>query len=472
MKYQHALALNPYARDSTATMGVFPSTGLEYIATNMKDLVGKVTLLDLRYEPEYQDAEALSGFIRKEIDLLCISITWSSQFSAICDFIAGLPDEVTTVVGGNKATAEVETIFERCPNVDIIVRGEGEDTIKDIVNDLPLKDIQGLSYRENGKIIHNANRDLPDILHVPYPDRSLRRHPYRWTQNGVQVSNLTFDTVLASRGCPFNCRFCTFNLNPLGQKRKYVERQLESVVEEIKGITADVIMFSDDNFFTNPERSKLLCDQIIANGIKKSFIVQTRIEITRDEELLKKTEQAGFKIFLVGVESPHDKILKHFNKGFNQSQIREAFKIFNKYNIFIHGYFIYGNIGETEEEMVYIAQFAKELKLDSISFQKLRVDKFSPLKEVIENTPGYHYTASHGSVYSDRYSIKDLKRIRNRIRFKFYTLPQLGRLFRKIYRLHMISDREWLGVFMALPGILIDALKKEFKKTRKRKLTK
>lgn len=464
MKYKHALALNPYPRDSTATMGAFPPTGLEYIATNMKGLVGKITLLDLRYEPEYQDLEALSGFIRKEIDLLCISITWLSQFKEICAFIAALPDEVITVVGGNRATMEVEAIFERCPNVDIVVRGEGEDTIKDIVNGLPWQDIPGLSYRADGKIIHNPNRELPDILRISFPDRSLRRHPYYWIQNGVRVTGLTFDTVLASRGCPFNCKFCTFSLNPLGQKRNYVERPLESVMEEIRGITADVIMFSDDNFFTNPKRSKELCDLIIASGIKKSFIIQTRIEIARDEELLQKAERAGFKIFLIGIESPHDRILKQFNKGFTQAQVREAFKVLNRYNFFIHGYFIYGYIGETEEEMLYIAQFAKELKLDSISFQKLRVDKYSPLREVIDNTPGYHYTSTHGSVYSDRHSIKDLKRIRKRIRARYYTLAQVYRMFRKIRRLRMISNSEWRRVFRALPGILFSALRKELKK--------
>ncbi|MFA7159069.1 MAG: radical SAM protein [Kiritimatiellia bacterium] len=464
MKYKHALALNPYTRDSTATMGIFPATGLEYIATNMKGLVGRVTLLDLRYEPEYQDPGALSDFIRKEIDLLCISVTWGSQFAAVCDLISRLPAEVTTIVGGNKATAEVETIFERCPNVDIVVRGEGEDTIKDIVNGLPLADIPGLSYRKGGQIVHNANRQLPDVLQIPFPDRSLRRHSYRWMQNGVRVTGLTFDTVLASRGCPFNCKFCTFSLNPLGQKRKYVERPLDSVMEEIRSITADVIMFSDDNFFNNPGRSKDLCDRIVAEGIRKSFIVQTRIEIARDEELLQKAQAAGFKIFLIGIESPHDKILKHFNKGFNQSQIRAAFKVLNKYDFFIHGYFIYGNIGETEEEMLYIARFGRELNLDTISFQKLRVDKYSPLKEVIENTPGYHYTATHGSVYSDTYSIKDLKRIRNKIRGRFYTLPQVGRMFRKIYRLHMVPDSEWLRIFALLPLVLLNAAKKELKK--------
>jgi len=460
MKYKHVLALNPYLSDSTSTMGIFPPTGLEYIATNIKDLVDKVTLLDLRYEQEYQDVTILSDFIKKEIDLLCISVTWNSRFNAVCDLICQLPDEATTVVGGNKATAEVECLFDKCPNIDVIVRGEGEETIRDVINGVPLKDILGLSYRENETVIHNKARPSPDICRVAFPDRSLRRHNYYGMLNGVRLTNLTFDTVLASRGCPYNCKFCTFNLNPLGQKRTYTERPLESVIEEIKSISADVIMFSDDNFFTNPERSKTLCDLIIENGIKKIFIVQTRIEIARDEKLLKKAEEAGFKILLVGIESPHDKILKQFDKGFTQQQVRAAFKILNKYNFFIHGYFIYGNIGETEEEMVYIARFAKELKLDSISFQKLRVEKFSPLKEVIENTPGYHYTATHGSVYSDRYSITDLKRIRSRIKFKFYTLGQIVKIIRKVCKIQLLAKSELIYVFIGLPEILFRVLKK------------
>jgi endonuclease V-like protein UPF0215 family len=92
------------------------------------------------------------------------------------------------------------------------------------------------------------------------------------------------------------------------------------------------------------------------------------------------------------------------------------------------------------------------------------------LKEVIENTPGYHYTATHGSVYSDKYTIKDLKRIRNRIRTRFYTPAQVVRMFRKMHRLHIISNAEWRRVFMALPGIMLDAAKREIKKiTRPKK---
>jgi len=464
MTYKHALALYPYFKDSTATMGVFPPTGLEYIMTNMKDLVGKITFLDLRYDREYQDVGVLSDLIREEIDLICIGIMWDTQFDEICDLISSLPDDVITVVGGSKATEDVETLLERCANIDFVVRGEGEDTIREIINGVPSRDILGISYRENGSIVHNENRPLPEVLGTAYPDRSMRRHEYHWVQNGAKVARFTFDTVLTSRGCPYNCKFCTFSLNPLGQKRKYTERPLDLVIEELKSVTADVVLFSDDNFFTNPRRSEELCEKIIENGIEKTFLVQTRIEISKNPKLLELAEKAGFKVLLMGIESPHDHILEQLSKGFNQQQVRDAFAVFNRFNFYIHGYFIYGNIGETEEEMVYIGQFAKELKLDSISFQKLRVEKFSPLKEIVENTPGYYCDSTGGPVYSDTYSLADLKQIRNKIRSIFYNPAQFRHILKKVHTAGIFSPSDFAYASLKLPKIIYKLIMREFEK--------
>jgi len=166
----------------------------------------------------------------------------------------------------------------------------------------------------------------------------------------------------------------------------------------------------------------------------------------------------------MGIESPHDRILQLISKGFTQQQIRDAFKILNKHNFYIHGYFIYGNIGETEEEMVYIAQFAKELKLDSITFQKLRVEKYSPLKEVVENTPGYHCDSVGGPVYSDTYSLKDLRRIRNKIRGDFYHFGQMCRILKKAYTAKIFSASDLMYAFAKLPRILVRLTRREFEK--------
>ena len=468
-RYKHALAVYPYSGHITAPMAVFPGTGLEYIAASIKESVDKVTFLDLRHERAYQDAANLSKFIRDSVDLLCISIQWHSGFEKICDFIAQLPADVCTVVGGYKATQEVEDLFERCPNVDMVVRGEGEEIIKQIVTGIPYKDILGLSYRENGEIVHNQIHPLPDIERIPFPDRSLRRCDYRAVVYGVPVSSHTFDAVLSTRGCPFKCKFCTFSLNPLGQKRSYTERPVESVIEELKTVKADVVLFSDDNFFTNHRRSEELCDLIIENNIKKTFIVQTRIDVAKHPETLAKAEKAGIRVFLIGIESPHDRILKQLQKGFTQQQVRDAFAVLTQYDFYLHGYFIYGNIGETEEEMLYIPKFAKEINLDSITFQKLRIEKFSPLKEIVEKTPGYHCDRIGGPVYSDRYGRKELRRIRNRIRADFYDLPQIRRIVRKAGRVGLVGWRDLTVALPRLPLLVYQWAKRKSLKKKGRK---
>jgi len=468
-RYHHALALNPYFGAGTFAMGVFPPTGLEYIAASMKGLVGKLTLLDLRHEKAYQDPEVLSRFIRDEVDLLCISIVWQSQFNNVCDLISRLPPEVTTVVGGYKATQEVEYLFDRCPNIDMIVRGEGEEIIQQIVTGVPPEDIRGLSYRRDGRVVHNENHPLPDIAHIAFPDRSLRRNAYCLTQYGARISSHTFDTVLTTRGCPFKCKFCTFSLNPLGQKRSYTERPVESVIEELKTVTADTVLFSDDNFFTNPARSEQFCDLILENNIKKRFIVQARIDIAKHPRILEKAQKAGFKVFLLGIESPHDRILKQLQKGITQQQIRDAFAVLTQYDFFLHGYFIYGNIGETEEEMLYIPKFAKEIGVDSISFQKLRVEKFSPLKEIVESTPGYYFEHIGGPVFSDRYGRKELKQIRNRIRDEFYDLSQILHIARKAAKIKLVTGRDLLVALPNLPRLAYGLAARRKRKTRRQR---
>ncbi|MEA3227345.1 MAG: hypothetical protein U9Q07_15450, partial [Planctomycetota bacterium] len=94
--------------------------------------------------------------------------------------------------------------------------------------------------------------------------------------------------------------------------------------------------------------------------------------------------------------------------------------------------------------------FAREIKLDSITFQKLRVEKFSPLKEIVESTPGYHFDRIGGPVYSDRYGRKELKQIRNKIRKEFYDSRQIIHIVRKIGRIGLFG---WRDLAVALPKL-------------------
>lgn len=467
MKYKHALFLNPYIENhATSVMKLFPPTGLEYVAASAKDCVDKITLLDLRYEKELTNPINLLDLIKREIDIICVAIGWDRQFKEICGLLSCMPTNIPLVVGGYKATEMTEELFKTCPPIKIIVRGEGEETIKEIFKGVPLKDILGISYREDGKIIHNPNRPLPNVDAITPPDRSLRNNDYRLTVNGVNVMNLTFDSVLSARGCPYNCKFCTFNLNPLGQKRNYSARSVDSVVKELEQIDAKVILFSDDNLFADIKRAEKLCDGIIEHKIKKRFVAQSRLEIANHPVLLEKMVKAGFKALLLGVESPHDRILAQLNKGFDSATIRKAFKVLNKYPIYYSGYFIYGNIGETKEEMLYISQFAKEIGLDSIACNKLRIEKFSPLRVLAENTPGYHVT-ERGELYSDMYDYPALKKIGRTIKFSFYTPSRyLKILWKNVFVTKFFTFTEVISLSIVIPRLIIAAIKREVHKGR------
>ncbi len=469
MKYNHALFLNPYIETSvTSTMKLFPPTGLEYVATSAKGLVNKITLLDLRHEADLCDTNKLLDFIRSQIDIICVGIGWDRQLKEIYGLLNMMPDNIPLVVGGYTATEKVEELFADCPKIDIIVRGEGEESIQEILKGLALENILGISYRKDGKIIHNAHRPLPDVDSIAAPDRSLRRSEYHLMLNGINVTKLRFDSVLSARGCPNNCKFCTFSLNPLGQKRNYAQRNVRSVVDEIEGLSASAILFSDDNFFANPKRAEEICDLLIARKIKKRFIAQARLEISRYPTLMEKMVKAGFKALLIGRESPHDRILKQLNKGFDSETIRKSFAVLKKYPIYYHGYFIYGNIGETEEEMLYISQFAKEIGVDSITFNKLRIEKFSPLRELAEKTPGYHITDT-GALYSDTFSHAALKKIGRRLKFSFYTPSRfLKILYKNFFVVRFFTLSEIISFLFILPRLLLSVISREMRRGRLR----
>jgi anaerobic magnesium-protoporphyrin IX monomethyl ester cyclase len=432
-------------------MGFFPPTGLEYIASSLATCVPRVTIADLRHDRTFRPEPKLIEFIRqKGIDLLAVSVNWEFRFDEVLELVSRLSAEICTIVGGQEATVRVDEIMNRCPNVDYVARGEGEEIVIEFASGKPIQEITSLSHRVNGSIVHNKNRIVKPMEMLLERDRSLRRVSYGIRRYGVNFIKGGLDTVITSRGCPFNCKFCSFSLNPLGKKREYDERSAESVFQEVRSLDADIIFFVDDNFFVNQKRIERLCDLLIENRVKKRLFAQARVEIAQNPLLLEKLVKAGFKMFLLGIESAQDWILEDLNKGFTTAQIREYFKVLRKYDIYYHGYFIIGNIGETEEEMLEIPQFANELELDSISYLKLRAYRYTPINDKVKTTPGYH-TTSRGFVYSDRYSMDDLRRIGKSIRHEFYTLKHLAKALKKFVRIGFATRRDVAALIFRIP---------------------
>jgi hypothetical protein len=264
-------------------------------------------------------------------------------------------------------------------------------------------------------------------------------------------TGIKVDQIAGSRGCPFHCKFCNFSINPWGVKRSWAPRSAESIVREIRQIEADLVLFVDDVFTHRPERVLKICDLLVAKRIRKHYIANARLEIAERPDVLRKMEQAGFVALLVGVESTQDATLRSMGKGFTIRQVRERFAVLRRSKMLINAYFIVGNIGETEEQMLSTAGFARSLGVDLIHVSRLRNEPYSGLGELVAQTPGYHIGPS-GLVYSDAYSAEHIGNLRKQIDRRFYTPWQTARVVLKLMR--VLDSRMKLRALLTIPIFL------------------
>jgi radical SAM superfamily enzyme YgiQ (UPF0313 family) len=338
------------------------------------------------------------------------------------------------ILGGRTATEDPRYWLEACPRVNAVVCGDGEQAMAEIASGCGWPEVAGLCYRgDDGHIVFNpprANAPLDDQL---LPARDLRRQSYHLTSKGVSTG-ITIDKVAGSRGCPFNCKFCSFAVNPWGVRRPWTPRSAASIVQEIEQIDADLIFFVDDVFTHQPDRVIEICDLLIAKKIRKHYIVNARLEIAKRPDVLRRMEQAGFLALLIGVESTQDTTLKSMGKGFSIDLVRQRFEVLRKSKMIINAYFIVGNIGETEEQMLSTASFARSLGVDLIHVSRLRSDPYSGLNELVARTPGYHIDAD-GFIYSDDCSSQHIANLRKRIDARFHSPLHVAGVLLKLLRI-------------------------------------
>jgi radical SAM superfamily enzyme YgiQ (UPF0313 family) len=441
--FRHVLCVYPYRVGLRRNLQ-WPPLGLELVAAALGPHAEAVDVIDLRKEPG-----RTADFLRPDTDLVCFSVNWDRERDFVRDEIRSVPDRILTVVGGRHATEDPERWLADCPNVNVLVRGDGEEAVEELARGTPLDGIAGISYRLNGTVAHGPVRHPGPVADDLYPDRRLRRYVYSWTPSGYRTS-MTLDSVASSRGCPFNCSFCSFNRNPWGAKRNWSARSPESVVHELQEVDARGVIFVDDNFTHDMDRVGAICDLIEARGIRKRYVVNARVEIAKRPDVLRKMGRAGFSILLLGIESAQDRTLRSMRKGFDTRRLREYFRVLRKTRMILHGYFIIGNIGETEEEMLAIGPFARELGLDTVSLCRLRSERYSGIEELVAASPGYH-VAPDGKVYSDEYPPERLTRIRNRIYTSFYRPGQILHVLGKLFRNGLLTP----GMLTKLPAFLV-----------------
>ena len=205
-----------------------------------------------------------------------------------------------------------------------------------------------------------------------------------------------------------------------------------------------------------PDHVERICDLLIKRGIRKRYTANARIEVARFPHMLEKAYRAGFRMLLFGLESASDKTLAQLHKGFTVQQMRGAFAVLRQFPFFYHGYFIYGNLGETESDMLAIADLARDLGVHTITLNRLRVDTYTPLRTQIEALPG-HRISPNGYVYSPEFDRTRLLRIRNRIRDRFLYRPaQMAKLLAAANNCEIITYRQMAYFALRSPLFLYD----------------
>ncbi len=436
--FQHVLCVYPY-RIGLKRFKFCAPLGIEYIGTVFVPHTRALDIIDLRKEP----ARTID-YLRPETDMVCFSISWQRDIEFVQEEIRSVPTDIFTILGGQQVTDDPESWLEAFPNVNAVARGDGEEIIEDLCQGVPLENIAGLSFRSKGDIFHNPARRLKPVKDHLYPNRNLRRYAYELDIAGFNTG-IEFDLISASRGCPFNCTFCSSNRNPWGQKRNWSGRSPESVAEELDLIKAPFVAFTDELFTYDMDRVERICDLIIARGIRKKYIVNARLEIARRPDVIRKMAQAGFAILMLGIESAQDKSLRSMRKGFNTAKIREYFDVLRDHPLILHGYFILGIIGESVPDMEQIVPFARKLGLDTINLSVLKSTPYSGIEDLIAQNPDYHI-APNGKVYSDHCSLKALKQLRGDLFKKFYT---------KRHMLKIMDKARRNGFFKLFPQLLI-----------------
>ncbi len=326
-------------------------------------------------------------------DLVGVSATTSTAIRAyrysqkIRD--AGIP----TVMGGPHVTFLAEEAMDFC---DYVIRNEGEQGILELVDYLQgrgsLDNILGLTHRaKDGRVVHNPDRPLlMTLTDLPWPDMSL-------VVGGEKVSPTP---ILASRGCPFGCEFCSVVLM-FGRRVRTVEPV--EVVKQIKNLRPKKLFFYDDNFLISKRRGKELLRLMIREGAETEFYAQIRVDSVCkdgkvDHELLQLLWDAGCRIVYLGLESINPATLAEYHKESSVDDMAGGLEALANSGIKTHGMFVFGADSDTTESLYKTADFAVDHGLNSVQFLVL-----TPL-------PGTRQTAqfeAEGRIFTKNWSLYD-----------------------------------------------------------------
>lgn len=444
-----------------------PPVGLASIAAALERDGYRVSILDANIQnlppqgiaPLVKDADI--------VGLTAMTPTISAAIS-IANHLKQVNPAPTVILGGAHATLLPEETLATATGIDVIVRGEGEETIKELLraldNGQSLDNIAGISYRADGRVKSTPARtkgiemdSLPFLAYHLLPWRRYRPHP----PHGLA---LPFAAIVTSRGCPYHCAYCSKPVFGSRFRAQSPDRVLAEVAHLQEKFGVREVAFYDDVFTLDKKRAYEIAEGIIRKGLKIFWTCEARVNLV-DRELLRHMKRAGCYAIAYGIESAAPEILATLHKDINLEQVTEAVNISREAGLQVIGYLMLGSPGETPDTIRQTVELAKKLKLD---FAQFSVTTPYPgtelynlyLKESPEIIPweSFVYSGADNQVMpvfkSRDLSRGDLKRWTRRAYREFYLRPSY--VWQRLRRLTSLGELKLdiKGFFMLLKSIM------------------
>ena len=358
--------INTPLLEGVAHHPLFPPIGLAYLAAVLEQNDFEVRVMDCPVcEIDHEKLKAdLASFEPTLIGVGSMTPTIESALKSARVAKEACPD-AKVVIGGPHATfMDRETLAEE-PATDIVVRGEGEETLLEIMQQLPslpkLEDVKGITFRKNGQIIRTPDRPFIQNLDA------LPRPAYKYIPiEKYRIMGKRLLPIMTSRGCPFQCSFCAasqlFGAGFRGRSPKNVLDELEWLRDEYG---AEGIAFQDDTLTFNRKRIMDICDGIIDRKIHLPWGCGTRADVVT-EEILDKMQKAHCNEVCFGVESGCQEMRDALKKRVSTEQIENAIKWAKAAGIFVTVSVILGYPGETRKTLQQTLDFVRKVEPDDV----------------------------------------------------------------------------------------------------------
>ncbi|MDP2947596.1 MAG: radical SAM protein [Nanoarchaeota archaeon] len=432
--------LQNYDRTPKREYYTTPPIGLGYLATIAKEKGCDVKLID---------AEALGLSPQKIVehvedfgaDVVGINLT-APIFEISKNIIRRIKNKThaITIAGGPDATIRPEFVLDKAHAIDMVVRGEGERVLEELIdNNFNPCEIEGVSFREKKKVIHNPSRKpIDDLNSLPFIDRRF------FTNDPHQEGESLKSVIMGSRGCLYNCSFCSA---PLTSGRKIRTRSVENIVNEMGMLNqkfgVDSVHFLDNDFIYNKERVLNLGKELQRRNLGMRWRALARVDITAKYgmEFLRTIKDAGCYQLVFGVESGSQRILDSINKGTTPEQAKQAIQYCKDVGIKTKAYYMFGFPTETTDEMNQTLEHAKQLDTDTACFILVKAypgtEMYNSLVQKYGNRQLQKYNHLQSEVPLDIEGQNfDKYHIGNKISFCEATPAQLRGMLRKAYNLY------------------------------------